>query len=195
MLFRSKTLTKISSGEVTMAIRKWKRPTVKQGGTLITGAGMLRIDSVEEILLADISDTDLKKSGYTQREHLLENIHNKKEGIIYKICFHLEGEDPRIALRQNSNISEEEFQLILTKLTRMDKYSKRGAWTVQILNVIEMNPERLAQELANEMGVEKSWFKPNVRKLKKLGLTISHSIGYSISPRGNTYLKMYRRRN
>ena len=32
-------------------------------------------------------------------------------------------------------------------------------------------------------------FKNDVRKLKALGLTISHSPGYELSPRGHTLLK------
>lgn len=37
---------------------------------------------------------------------------------------------------------------------------------------------------------EKEWLKLNVRKLKGLGLTISHEPGYSLSPRGEVYLSI-----
>ena len=32
-------------------------------------------------------------------------------------------------------------------------------------------------------------FKTDVRKLKKLGLTISHDVGYELSPRGRAVLQ------
>jgi len=192
VLFRSTTLEKIKTKEVTIAIRKWKRPTVKEGGTLVTRAGLLRIDTVTKISLDDISEDDLKRAGYSQREDIVSYVNKKKEGILYKVEFHLEGEDPRIALRQNTDISTEDFEEISYKLDRFDKFSKKGPWVFQILGLIEKNPERLAQELADEMGVEKSWFKPNVRKLKKLGLTISLKIGYRISPRGKAFLEIKR---
>ena len=42
--------------------------------------------------------------------------------------------------------------------------------------------------LAPTLGREKLAFKADVRKLKKLGLTISHEVGYEIAPRGRAYL-------
>ena len=38
------------------------------------------------------------------------------------------------------------------------------------------------------MGRERLAFKADVRKLKNLGLTLSHEVGYSLSPRGQAYL-------
>jgi len=38
------------------------------------------------------------------------------------------------------------------------------------------------------VGLEKEVFKNDVRKLKRIGLTISHSPGYELSPRGKAYL-------
>ena len=45
------------------------------------------------------------------------------------------------------------------------------------------------QELAASFGLEKRVFKPRVRRLKELGLTISLSPGYRLSPRGEALLK------
>lgn len=44
-------------------------------------------------------------------------------------------------------------------------------------------------DLAAITGFEKIWLKLNIRKLKNLGLTISHEIGYELSPLGKLYLK------
>ena len=43
MLFRSAELEEIRSGRVTAAVRRWRRPTVRAGGTLTTPIGMLDI--------------------------------------------------------------------------------------------------------------------------------------------------------
>lgn len=43
------------------------------------------------------------------------------------------------------------------------------------------------------LGVDKEWFKLNVRKLKNLGLTESLETGYRISPRGRALLKRAKR--
>jgi len=48
----------------------------------------------------------------------------------------------------------------------------------------------LAARLAKSLGQETQFFKRRVRQLKELGLTESLEIGYRISPRGQTYLKL-----
>ncbi|GAA4173979.1 hypothetical protein GCM10022218_17670 [Sphingobacterium ginsenosidimutans] len=37
---------------------------------------------------------------------------------------------------------------------------------------------------------EKEWLKLNIRKLKNLGLTISHTVGYEISPLGERFIQL-----
>jgi hypothetical protein len=46
MLFKQATLAAIAAGRVTLAFRRWRRPTVRAGGTLVTPVGMLAIDAV-----------------------------------------------------------------------------------------------------------------------------------------------------
>ncbi|MCX6396789.1 MAG: hypothetical protein NTV23_09915 [Propionibacteriales bacterium] len=48
-------------------------------------------------------------------------------------------------------------------------------------------PLRRAPDLVEIEGRETAPFKIDVRKLKGLGLTISHPVGYELSPRGLAY--------
>ena len=48
----------------------------------------------------------------------------------------------------------------------------------------------LSTTLAEKCGRERLPFKADVRKLKALGLTISHEVGYELSPRGQAYLRL-----
>jgi hypothetical protein len=57
------TLKAIGRGEVTVAFRRWKRPTVRQGGTLITPVGVLSIDSLDGIEPDVITPTDARAAG------------------------------------------------------------------------------------------------------------------------------------
>ena len=66
---------------------------------------------------------------------------------------------------------------------------ERLPWGFEYLRAIRDNPEVRAEELAASFGVEKRVFKPRVRRLKELGLTISLSPGYRLSPRGEAFLK------
>ena len=49
MLFRADDLAAIAAGEITLAFRRWKRPTVKSGGTLATRPGLLAIEAVDPV--------------------------------------------------------------------------------------------------------------------------------------------------
>jgi Mn-dependent DtxR family transcriptional regulator len=74
------------------------------------------------------------------------------------------------------------------RLDRMDARGSHGAWTHQLLQLIDEQPHVRAPDLAASIGWETAPFKEHVRKLKALGLTISHSPGYELSPRGRAVL-------
>ncbi len=51
-----------------------------------------------------------------------------------------------------------------------------------------------AREIAAALAIEKAVLKPNIRKLKDLGLTESLAVGYRLSPRGAAILEALRLR-
>lgn len=99
------------------------------------------------------------------------------------------GADPRIALRETIP-TPTEIDTLGTELKRMDAASRTGPWTSQYLQTIGANEGVVAATLAEEVGVEKSVFKPRVRRLKELGLTESLRVGYKLSPRGREVLAL-----
>ena len=60
---------------------------------------------------------------------------------------------------------------------------------MDLLRLLARHPHVRAEDLAPLVGLEKARFKADVRKLKTLGLTISHSPGYELSPRGSALLR------
>lgn len=70
----------------------------------------------------------------------------------------------------------------------MDNRSRFGSWTSEVLEIIDTTPGLKAQEIADQLKVDKDWLKVNIRKLKNLGLTISLEVGYKISTRGKCFL-------
>ena len=74
----------------------------------------------------------------------------------------------------------------------MDARSQRGPWTRTVLRIIDDQPEVLAGDLAEQLGRERLSFKRDVRRLKELGLTVSHPVGYRLSPRGHAVLAALR---
>ena len=188
MLFRQATLQQIAAGRVNLAFRRWKRPTVKEGGALKTRAGLLSIDSVKIIRESAITESAAKQAGFATRAALLAELEGR-DGELYEIRFRRIGDDPRIALRSSARLSAVDVAELRKRLDRLDAHSSRGPWTFQVLRLIEKHPERRAVELAQLMGYDKPSFKINVRKLKNLGLTESLEIGYRLSPRGSAFLK------
>lgn len=185
MLFRLDELRRIQEGEITLAFRRWRRPTVKAGGTLRTKIGVLAIDSVEPVGEDDVTDEDARRAGAPDRETLLAGL--RPEGRLHRVEFRLAGPDPRIALRKRSRISPSERAAIDARLARLDAASRHGPWTGTVLRLIAERPGTRAPDLAASLGRETAPFKADVRKLKELGLTESLEVGYRLSPRGRAY--------
>jgi hypothetical protein len=186
MLFNARALEGIAAGEIDLAFRRWKRATVRAGGTLRTRAGVLSIDSVEPTSQRRISAEDAGRAGFASRAELLRSL--RPEGRLYRVEFHRIGDDPRAALRERSEITDQERAELDVRLDRMDR-SRDEPWTRRLLELIAARPETLAAELAASLGLEKLPFKRDVRKLKELGLTESLLVGYRLSPRGRVYLE------
>jgi hypothetical protein len=185
MLFRQDVLRRIAEGDVTLAFRRWRRPSVKAGGTLRTRVGVLAIDSVELVDDEQVTDADARRAGAADREALLAGLSG--EGALHRIEFRLAGPDPRIALRKRSRISPTERAEIDARLARLDAASRHGPWTAAVLGLIAERPATRAPDLAALVGRETVPFKADVRKLKELGLTESLPVGYRLSPRGRAY--------
>ena len=191
MLLRTAALERIVRGEVSLVFRRWRRPTVRTGGSLRTALGVLRILEVAAVEESGISDADARSAGYASRAALLKNL-GPRAGQLYRISVEYAGADPRIALRRQDELSEADADDLLRRLTRLDARSPTGPWTLRVLAEIEANPGVAARVLSQRLGCEKDWLKPQIRKLKNLGLTISLRVGYELSPRGRAALQRLR---
>lgn len=189
MLFKEVHLQGIKSGKITLAFRNWQKASVKTGSLLHTSIGLVKIHNIETVNENDITDEDALNAGFIDKKDLQKSFKNNSIGILFKIKVSYHSTDPRIKLREQSELSEQQFTDLTKKLERMDQFSKHGSWTKSVLCTIKENPKLHAIGIANLTGFEKEWLKLNIRKLKNLGLTISHLVGYELSPLGNEYLK------
>ena len=194
MLLRMAVLERIVRGDVSLVFRRWRRPTVRSGGSLRTPLGVLRILDVAPVTEAEISEGDVARAGFTSLAALLDRL-GPREGQVYRITVEYAGADPRIALRQQDDLPDAEVEQVIERLQRLDARSPEGPWTGRVLGAIEAQPGVVARTLAERLGCEKDWLKPQVRKLKNLGLTVSLQIGYELSPRGGVVLSHIRRRS
>ncbi len=188
MLFRRQFLQGIRSGTVTVAFRRWRRPTVREGGTLLTAVGELQIGTVTPVALEAISTEEARRAGYESRDHLVDELNSRSEGEVYRIELGPLRPDPRIALRE-SPAEGEELRELLARLARLDMRAPGGPWTRRVLEVLKSHSGVRAGDLCALLDQEKLQFKRNVRKLKNLGLTESLGTGYRLSPRGAALLE------
>ena len=191
MLLKQATLDRIRSGEIDVVYRRWKKPTVKTGGTLRTAIGMLAIGSVERVSMRSITAAEASRAGYRSRAALLAEL-RAREGDVYRIEVAPGGRDPLVDLRDDPDLDVEQLAELALKLDGLDARSDRGPWTRRFLDLIERAPSVRAADLAAEIGLDRDVLKADVRKLKRLGLTISESPGYRLSPRGKAVLASLR---
>jgi hypothetical protein len=188
-LFEQRFWAGIRDGSVTVTFRRWKRPQAKAGNTNRTPAGIVHVDAVEIVDPAKITNADARRSGFSSAADVRAALRGNADVPVYRVTFHLADEpDPRAELQQRANLADADIAELDKRLDRLDKASPHGPWTRQTLALIAERPQVRAGDLADAVGRERLPFKADVRKLKALGLTISFSPGYRLSPRGEAYL-------
>jgi hypothetical protein len=186
VLLNTATLERIRAGEITLAFRRWKRPTLRAGGSLLTPAGRLAIGAVERIDISDVTSADARKAGFASVAELASAL-DYRDDPLYRVEVGPLTADPRVALRETPPVYAE-LSAIVARLASMDTRAARP-WTVETMRLIADRPGVRAGDLARALGEERLRFKANVRKLKALGLTRSLEVGYELSARGRAVLR------
>lgn len=189
MLIKQAILQRIVTGELDLAYRRWKRPTVKAGGTLRTAVGELAIDDVTTVTVDAITEPEARRAGYTNLEELKVELSKRPEGKLVRVVLRYQGDDQRTKLRNDGTLSDAECAQIIERIGRLGKAIPIPDLSLTILSWIGAWPERRAQDLSDEIGLEKPKLKNHIRKLKELGLTESKQTGYCLSVRGQRVLR------
>jgi hypothetical protein len=176
VLFKRAQLDGIAAGEIDLQFRRWDRPRARAGGRQTTAVGVIRIDDVR--VVRRVTKAEARRAGFDTPEGVVKAL--RPDGDLYRIELHLEGPDPRVALRERIAAGDD--------LDALRRAVDRLPWAMDYLRTIAERPGVPAEELAASFGLEKRVFKPRVRRLKELGLTISLSPGYRLSPRGEAFL-------
>jgi hypothetical protein len=194
MLFHTAFHQGLRNGSIIVTFRRWKAPQVKAGGSYrLDGDHVLEVQAVDVVPVADISETDARRAGFSDREALLAELGKRApltetDGVYRERFSAARRPDERGVLAQDATLTDDEAAHLARRLDKMDARSDHGPWTRTTLSFIEQQPRVLAARLARQLGRERLPFKADVRKLKALGLTISHDAGYELSPRGRAFL-------
>ena len=189
MRFEARLREGIERGTIGLAFRRWKRSQVVAGHRYRTGTGMVEVDAVDIVTPADIDQAQASEAGYGTVDELLADLRGDQDMPLYRVRLHRVDEpDPRAELAAKRAMSEDDLGRLTARLTRMDSSGAHGPWTGAVLAQIAEHPGVVSTVLAEALGWERQDFKLHVRRLKELGLTISLTVGYELSPRGAAYL-------
>jgi hypothetical protein len=184
MLLRPTELEAIRDGRVDLAFRRWDRPRLRVGTKMRTAIGLVEVTEVAEVAPEAIGEDEARRAGLGSLAELRTRLERHEERPVFRIGLRFAGADPRVALRNQADLPDDERARITARLERLDRASHHGAWTTATLAIIARSPQTRAADLAEELGRDTLAFKRDVRKLKELGLTESLEIGYRLSPRG-----------
>jgi hypothetical protein len=205
LLFQKRFHAGLKDGTVTLTFRRWNKPHVKPGGRYrVHPIGVVEVSGVTEVPLSAVPERDARAAGFAgvaemkawleapprtrhdspPREPLADDT------LLYRVALRHAGEDDRVPIALEDRLSEGDVEAIAERLRRLDA---KGRWTRATLSLIARFPRVAASKLARKVSRETLPFKVDVRKLKRLGLTMSFEVGYEISPRGKAFLRARRR--
>ena len=77
---------------ITLSVRLWQRPQVKEGGRYRVGPGLIEVDAIELVPLAAITAADVRRAGEPDRETLRARAAHAgpidEDTLVYRIELH-----------------------------------------------------------------------------------------------------------
>lgn len=191
MLFTASQQQLIASGRLTRTFRAWKSARVRAGRVYsLGGGGCVAVEAVTRVVTGAIAAEAALAAGFATVDALIRELRRvtgkpiSPGDELYEVKFRYEEG------QREGPVHDLTAEQAAARLARMDAQSASGPWTVQALAAIRDRPRVSARELAADAGRERLAFKAGVRKLKALGLTISHEVGYELTPAGRDVLAL-----
>jgi hypothetical protein len=92
MEFSRELRSDVLAGDITLSVRLWKQPRVKQGGRYRVGFGEIEVDAVELVPFSAITEQDVLLAGEPDRETLRQRAAHAgpidDDTLVYRIEFH-----------------------------------------------------------------------------------------------------------
>ncbi len=92
MEFSRELRNDVLAGDITLSVRLWQRPKVKEGGRYAVGPGRIEVDSVELVPFSAITAQDVRQAGEPDRETLRSRAAHAgpidEDTLVYRIEFH-----------------------------------------------------------------------------------------------------------
>ena len=92
MEFSRELRNDVLAGDITLSVRLWKRPRVKQGSRYRVGLGEIEVEAIELVPFAAITGGDVRLAGEPDRETLRRRAAHagpiEEDTLVYRIEFH-----------------------------------------------------------------------------------------------------------
>ena len=90
MTFTKRLREPIMRGEITCSVRIWRSPRVKVGGRYALGPGFVKVQSIKQIALGDITPALARRSGFAGVVDLLKVAKHGSGEKVYLVEFEYE---------------------------------------------------------------------------------------------------------
>jgi len=92
MEFSRELRNDVLAGDITVSVRLWKTPRVKEGGRYRVGPGEIEVDAIELLPFSEITAEDVRLAGEPDRETLRGRAAHAgpidEDTLVYRIEFH-----------------------------------------------------------------------------------------------------------
>ena len=92
MQFSRELRDDVLAGDITVSVRLWTRPQVKEGGRYRVGPGLIEIDAVDLVPFSAITEADVRRAGELDRESLRRRAAHAgpigEQTLVYRIELH-----------------------------------------------------------------------------------------------------------
>ena len=92
MEFSCELRNDVLAGDITLSVRLWKRPRVKEGGRYRVGPGEIEVDAIELVPFAAVTGEDVRRAGEPDRETLRRRAAHAgaidEDTLVYRVEFH-----------------------------------------------------------------------------------------------------------
>jgi hypothetical protein len=82
----------VLAGDITLSVRLWKQPRVKQGSRYRVGPGGIEVDAIELVPFGAVTAEDVRRAGEPDRETLRQRAAHAgpidEDTLVYRIEFH-----------------------------------------------------------------------------------------------------------
>jgi hypothetical protein len=93
MQFSRELRDEVLAGDITLTVRLWTRPHVKEGGRYRIGPGEIEVDVIELVPFSEITAADVRQAGEPDRETLRRRAAHAgpidEDTLVYRIEFHV----------------------------------------------------------------------------------------------------------